>query len=77
MRRTQAKLLLATEGFLDVDYRALLAAEATPDLAQTVLFGPEWEAFLASGRGADDPLVAASLGALTADSISESCSRRA
>jgi HIP---CoA ligase len=71
LRRTQARLLFTVEGFAGNDYRALLAGEDLPDLAETVLLDTQFAAFLASGKGADDPAVDAALAAIDADTISD------
>ena len=71
LRRTHARMLFTASSFLDIDYRALLADEVLPDLAETVLLDRDWEAFLASGTGASDPRIDASLAALTADHLSD------
>ncbi len=71
LRRTHARMLFTVSSFLDIDYRALLADEVLPDLAETVLLDRDWEAFLASGTGASDPRIDASLSALTADHLSD------
>ena len=71
LRRTHARMLLTVSGFLDIDYRALLADEVLPDIAETVMLDRDWEAFLASGTGASDPRIDARLSALTADHLSD------
>lgn len=70
LRRAGVRVLFTVGGFLGVDYRALLADEQLPDLAETVLVD-ECEAFLASGRGADDPRVRDSLARVGADDIAD------
>ena len=71
LRRTHASMLFTVSGFLDIDYRALLADEVLPDLAETVLLDRDWDAFLATGTGASDTRIDASLAALTADDLSD------
>lgn len=71
LRRTQARILFTVRSFLDIDYPALLAAEALPALAETILIDSAWSAFLASGPGADDSRIDASLAGLTADHLSD------
>ena len=71
LRRTGARLLFTVSDFLGIDYPALLAAEALPGLAETVLLDQGFAAFLASGAGADDPAVATALASVTADHVSD------
>ncbi len=71
LRRTQAKLLFTVDDFLDTDYPALLAGENLPDLQKTLLIGRDLNAFLAGGKGADDPAVDVALSSLSPDDISD------
>jgi acyl-CoA synthetase (AMP-forming)/AMP-acid ligase II len=71
LRRTRASILFTVTDFLGIDYTAMLAGEALPDLGETILMDRDWDAFLASGKGADDPRIDASLAALTADDLSD------
>ena len=71
LRRTRAAILFTVTDFLGIDYAALLADEALPDLGETILMDRDWNAFLASGKGADDPRIDASLATLTADDLSD------
>ena len=71
LRRTQARLLFTVQDFLGIDYPALLTGEELPDLAEMVLLDAGFPAFVATGAGAGDPGVDASLGALTADDLSD------
>jgi HIP---CoA ligase len=71
LRRTQARLLFTVSGFLGQDYRALLAGEDLPDLAEIVLLDADFATFLASGKGADDPAIDAALAGIDADTISD------
>jgi HIP---CoA ligase len=71
LRRTRARMLFTVTDFLGIDYAALLADEAFSDLGETILMDRDWDAFLATGRGADDPRIDASLDALTADDLSD------
>lgn len=57
LRRTRASILFTVTDFLGIDYAALLADEALPDLGETILMDRDWNAFLASGKGADDPRI--------------------
>jgi acyl-CoA synthetase (AMP-forming)/AMP-acid ligase II len=71
LRRTQARILFTVTDFLGIDYPALLADEALPDLAETILMDRDWDAFLNTGKGAADPRIDAHLAALTADDLSD------
>lgn len=71
LRRTHAKLLFTVEDFLGIDYRALLADEDLPDLAETVLLDTGLDAFCATGKGADDPAVDAALAQIGPDTVSD------
>ena len=71
LRRTRTRMLFTVEGFLGIDYAALLAAEDLPELGETVLLDSGFAAFIASGKGAADPQVDASLAALTPDHVSD------
>jgi HIP---CoA ligase len=68
LRRTNAKLLFTVEGFLGIDYRALIADEELPALEATLLL----EGDLADGgKGAGDPAVDAALAGIDADTVSD------
>jgi len=71
LRRTHARMLFTVAGFLGIDYPALLAAEDLPDLAETVLLDRDFAGFVASGKGAADPRIDASLASLTPDHVSD------
>ena len=71
LRRTRARLLFTVEDFLGIDYRALIADEDLPDLAATVLLDAGLSDFVAGGKGADDPAVAAALAGIDADTVSD------
>ena len=71
LRRTRARILFTVTDFLGIDYPALLADEALPDLAETILMDRDWDAFLNTGKGAADPRIDAHLAALTADDLSD------
>lgn len=71
LRRTRSRVLFTVRGFLGIDYPALLAGEDLPDLAETVLLDSEFDAFVASGKGADDPAVAEAFAALSPDFVSD------
>lgn len=75
LRRSRAKLLFVPEHFLTTDYRALIAGEDLPDLAETVLIGADgvggWDAFVARGKGTDDPAVDVALARVGRDDISD------
>ncbi|MDP4605060.1 MAG: AMP-binding protein, partial [Erythrobacter sp.] len=70
-RRTRARILFTVTDFLGIDYLALLADEALPDLGETILMDRDWDAFLTTGKGAADPRINAHLAALTADDLSD------
>lgn len=70
LRRTRATMLFTMRDFLGGDYRALLEDQELPDLRETVTF-EDWDAFVASGKGADDPAVDASLAARHGDELSD------
>jgi acyl-CoA synthetase (AMP-forming)/AMP-acid ligase II len=73
LRRSYAKLLVCTERFMGFDFPAMLSNEDLPDLGGIVRVDGNgedgWAAFLASGRGADDPLVDAAVAAVTPDDL--------
>lgn len=69
LRRSRAKLLFVPERFLDTDYRALVASEDLPDLAETVLIDTDWDGFVVRGKGVDDPAVDAALAQVGGDDI--------
>ena len=71
LRRTSARLLFTVTGFLGIDYPALLLGEELPNLAETVLLDRDFPAFIASGKGAQDPAVDTALGQLTSDHVSD------
>lgn len=71
MRRTQARMLFTVSEFLGVHYPALLEAEELPDCAEVILIDQDFGAFLASGKGAQDSRIDASLAVLTADHVSD------
>jgi acyl-CoA synthetase (AMP-forming)/AMP-acid ligase II len=61
LRRSRAKLLIATERFLGLDLPALIAGADLPDLRAIIRMDSAgadgWEAFVAGGLGPDDPAV--------------------
>lgn len=71
LRRTRTRLLFTVEGFLGIDYPALIADEDLPDLGETVLLDRDFGAFLEQGAGSDDPAVDAALAGIDADTISD------
>ncbi|MDE2436545.1 MAG: FadD3 family acyl-CoA ligase [Sphingomonadales bacterium] len=71
LRRTSTRLLFTVEGFLGIDYPALIADQDLPDLAHVVLLDTGFDAFVAGGRGADDPAVDDALAAIDADTVSD------
>ena len=71
LRRTHTRLLFTVSDFLGTEYPALLADEALPELAETVLLDSGMAAFLTSGSGAADPAVDQAMARLTPDHISD------
>ncbi|SFR91976.1 FadD3 family acyl-CoA ligase [Sphingomonas jatrophae] len=75
LRRSYAKLLVCTERFMGFDYPTMIAGEDLPDLAGIVRIDGEgadgWAAFIASGKGADDPAVDAAEAAVAPDDLSD------
>lgn len=71
LRRTKASILFTVNGFLGIDYHALLIEEYLPDLREAVTFDDEFAAFVAIGNGPDDPSVDAALSQINADTISD------
>ncbi|WP_374527091.1 FadD3 family acyl-CoA ligase [Novosphingobium sp.] len=71
LRRTHARLLFTVTGFLGIDYPALLAGEDLPDLIETVLLDRDFTAFVATGKGAQDPAIDTALDQLTPDHVSD------
>ncbi len=70
LRRARVRTLFSVERFLGVNYPALIAGEQLPDLREIVDLN-RLEAFIARGRGADDPQVARALAALSPDDTSD------
>lgn len=72
LRRSRARMVFTVSDFLGVDYRDLLGEEDLPDLeAVELLETAHWEAFVASGRGSDDPAVSQALAAIGPETISD------
>jgi acyl-CoA synthetase (AMP-forming)/AMP-acid ligase II len=75
LRRSYAKLLVATERFLGFDFPAMIRDEDLPDLGEIIRIDGEgsggWDAFIASGKGPDDPAVDAAEAAVTPDHLSD------
>ena len=71
LRRTGARMLFTVGDFLGTNYPALLAGEDLPALARTVLVDREFEKFLASGIGADDPAIDRTMDLLAPDDVSD------
>ena len=71
LRRTRARMLFTVSEFLGIAYPGLLANEALPDLAETVLLDRHFATFLDSGSGAQDVRIDAALGRLTPDHQSD------
>jgi acyl-CoA synthetase (AMP-forming)/AMP-acid ligase II len=75
LRRSFAKLLVATESFLGFDLPAMIANEDLPDLQAIIRMDGEgpggWDAFVAGGNGHDDPAVDHAEAAVTPDDLSD------
>jgi len=71
LRRARVKIVFAPENFLGTDYRALIAGEVLPDLQEMIYLDSGWDAFVARGKGKDDPAVEAALSRLSGDDISD------
>ncbi|HKT77617.1 MAG TPA: FadD3 family acyl-CoA ligase [Sphingobium sp.] len=71
IRRSKARLLFVPERFLDTDYRALIAGEDLPDLQEVILIDTGWDAFIARGKGAEDPAVDQALAQISGTDISD------
>lgn len=71
LRRTGAKMLFTVDEFLGVDYLALLGGEALPDLRHRLTFAHDFDQFLGTGLGAQDPAIAGAMAQLSGDDISD------
>ena len=71
LRRSRARMLFTVGDFLGTDYPALLAGEDLPELAETVRFDRDWDAWLARGKGSADPAVDAALARLDSETLSD------
>lgn len=71
LRRARACMLFTVEDFLGIDYAALLADEALPDLRETVMLDTGLAAFVAAGAGAGDAAVDTALASIDADTVSD------
>ncbi|MFY7838240.1 MAG: FadD3 family acyl-CoA ligase [Novosphingobium sp.] len=69
LRRASVKLLFAPADFLNQDYATLIAGEDLPDLAETIHLDRDFDAFVARGKGADDPAVDAAFAQVGPDDI--------
>ena len=73
--RSRAKLLIATGHFMGFDYPAMIASADLPDLCTIIRMDGEgvdgWGAFIAGGRGPDDPAVKRIEASVTADDVSD------
>jgi acyl-CoA synthetase (AMP-forming)/AMP-acid ligase II len=69
LRRSQARLLFAPANFLGQDYATLIADEDLPDLREIVAIDRDFDAFVARGRGSNDPAVDAALAMVGPDDI--------
>lgn len=71
LRRTHARMLFTVRSFLGIDYPALIEGQDLPDLGEALLLDQGFDAFLASGNGAQDPAVDEALAKVTADHVSD------
>jgi acyl-CoA synthetase (AMP-forming)/AMP-acid ligase II len=71
LRRCRAKLLFSVGTFLETDYPSLIAHDDLPDLRARIVFGSDWDAFVKSGNGPDDPAVDAALAKVGPDDLSD------
>ena len=75
LRRSRAKLLVATEHFMGFDYPAMIASADLPDLRTIIRMDGEgsvgWDAFIASGSGADDPAAQQAADSVTPEDVSD------
>ena len=71
LRRGNVKLLFAPNDFLGTNYRALLAGEQLPDLAEIISTDEGFDTFLARGKGPKDEAVNAALARLASDDVSD------
>lgn len=71
LRRSGARMLFTVGEFLGTDYAALIASEDLPDLIVTIRFDDGWDAWLARGNGADDPVVDTALAQIAPDTLSD------
>lgn len=75
LRRSRAKMLITSGTFLGTDYPDLLALEQLPDLTARVIFddlgSAGWDAFVGSGKGANDPAVDIAIASIAPDDLSD------
>ncbi|HEY4545502.1 MAG TPA: FadD3 family acyl-CoA ligase [Pedomonas sp.] len=75
LRRSRTKILVCTEKFLGFDFPSMIKDEDLPDLKELVVIDREgnggWDAFIASGKGADDPAVDEAESKVTPDDLSD------
>ncbi len=71
LRRAHVRSLFAPRDFLGQDYAQLIAGEELPDLEEVVYIDSDWDAFVARGKGANDPRIDSALTGLTGDHISD------
>lgn len=69
--RSYSKFVFCSTRFRNVDHRAMIADKPMPDLQEIVSMDAEFDAFVARGKGADDPRVDAAMAALTGDVVSD------
>ncbi len=71
LRRARVKMVFAPENFIDTDYRALIAGEDLPDLQDFILTDTGFDAFVARGKGGEDPAVDEAFARLSGDDVSD------
>ena len=71
LHRARCNMVFTFGEFLGTDYPAMIAGEHLPDLRSVIRFDADWQCFVTSGQGADDPKVDCALAALAADDLSD------
>ena len=69
--RSYSKFVFCSTKFRGVDHRVMIAEKPMPDLQEIVSMDAEFDAFVARGKGADDPRVAAAMAALNGEVVSD------
>jgi len=71
LRRAKVRMLFAPGDFLGHDFADLIVGQDLPDLAETIRIDSGWGAFVARGKGSDDPAVDDAMARLTGDDLSD------